>query len=375
MAIRPLELDDVEQVASLYEHVARSGSRKPPPGLADYFVRMFLEPPNADPEIPSLVYEDAHGKVVGFIGSSVRPMMFDGTSIRVGVSGQLVTEPEVRKQAVGAFLMRDYNMLGKQDLTITDTASETVRRIWEGIGGETSQLASMGWVRIFRPLSFVSDYFVYRDRARALASGARRVFVPVDGLITRMRPASVSRVAAEVRLEPMTPELLAEALSSLGDNIRLRPDYDDDFAGWLLGEVAAVRTRGELVARIVRRDGVVCGSYAYYAPRRGIAQVLHIAGRERDLGDVLDVLFQDAWERGASGVQGRVEAQLRHPLSERRSLFHASGYLALIHARDPEILHAIQAGNSLMTRLDGEWWMGHHLEPFTTPVAEQPALR
>src|SRR5262245_50015844 len=133
--------------------------------------------------------------------------------------------------------MREYNMLGKQDLTITDTASETVRRLWEGIGGETSQLASMGWVRIFRPLSFVSDYFLYRDPAWPLPCRARHVFVPVDGLITRMRPASVARVAAEVRLEPMTAELLAEAHSSLGDNIRLRPDYDDDFAGWLLGEV------------------------------------------------------------------------------------------------------------------------------------------
>ena len=33
-SIRPRERDDLEQVAALYEHVARSGSRTPPSGLA-----------------------------------------------------------------------------------------------------------------------------------------------------------------------------------------------------------------------------------------------------------------------------------------------------------------------------------------------------
>ena len=151
-AIRPLERADLPQVVSLYEHVARSGSRTPPPGLAAYFERTFLDHPWADAEIPSLVYVDGD-KILGFLGSSVRRLELDGRPVRMGISGQLVTEPEVRKRAAGAFLMREY-MSGAQDLTITDTASDMVRRIWEGVGGETSQLACIGWVRIFRPAQF-----------------------------------------------------------------------------------------------------------------------------------------------------------------------------------------------------------------------------
>ena len=52
------------------------------------------------------------------------------------------------------------------------------------------------------------------------------------------------------------------------------------------------------------------------------------------------------------------------PLAQRRALFHQSGFLVLIHAQDREISHAIQAGHALLTRLEGEFWMGHHLEPF-----------
>ena len=50
-------------------------------------------------------------------------------------------------------------------------------------------------------------------------------------------------------------------------------------------------------------------------------------------------------------------------------MLHRAGYLALIHARDPEVLHAVQAGRALLTRLEGEWWMGHHLEPFSRRAA------
>jgi hypothetical protein len=58
-----------------------------------------------------------------------------------------------------------------------------------------------------------------------------------------------------------------------------------------------------------------------------------------------------------------VEAPLLEPLSHRRAVLHPSGYLALVHARDPDLLYAVQSGRALLTRLEGEWWMGHHLLP------------
>ena len=127
-AIRPLERDDVPQVASLYELVARSASREAHLGLAPHLERAFLDHPEADPEIPSLVYVDKTGRIAGFLGSSVRRLELDGRLIRLGVSGQLVTEPEIRAHAAGAFLIREY-IAGPQELSITDTASPAVRKI------------------------------------------------------------------------------------------------------------------------------------------------------------------------------------------------------------------------------------------------------
>jgi hypothetical protein len=360
-AIRPLERADLPQVVSLYEHVARSGSRTAPSGLADYFERTFLDHPWADPELPSLVYADGE-RILGFLGSSVRRLELEGRPLRMGISGQLITEPEVRKRAAGAFLMREY-MSGAQDLTITDTASEVVRRIWEGVGGETSQLACVGWVRVFRPAQFAAAY-----RARQTVEPSRRARIshaldtvssPLAGRALRPSPP------VGVEAEELTAARLVEHLGEVARNVRLRPAYDEQFAEWLLREVAAVRSRGILVKRLVRTsDGRVRGWYVYYRVPGGISQVLQVAADERDAGEVLDHLLRDAYDGRSAALQGRLESHIREPLSQRRALFHQSGYLALIHARDRELLHAIQGGQALLTRLEGEWWMGHHLEPF-----------
>jgi hypothetical protein len=144
---------------------------------------------------------------------------------------------------------------------------------------------------------------------------------------------------------------------------RLRPAYDEEYLEWLLPQVAGVKARGELRVRLVSANGTVRGWYVYYLQRGGISQVLQIAAEERAVGDVVDDLLRDAHAAGAAGVQGRVEPHLREALGQRRSLFHPSGYLSLVHARDPEVLHAVHSGGALLTRLDGEWWMGHHLLP------------
>jgi hypothetical protein len=361
--IRPLTRDDIPQITSLYEHVARSGSRTPPSELAGYFADTFLDHPWADPEIPSLVYQEEDGTIAGFLGSSVRRLLFDGKPVRACVSGQLVTEPRIRSQAAGVFLTRTC-MAGPQDLTLTDGASPTVEQMWDRLGGEAFQIACVGWLRVFRPWHFTVD-LVARRRNRERASAGRPFWSLLDSMTTRLPGAPLRPPRSESTGEPLTPGAVMKHLPQVSESFRVRPDYDDDFLEWLFGEMAAVTRRGTLVSRLVRdRNRRVQGWYVYYLRRGGIGDVLQIVGGGRDVDDVVDNLFQDAWANGAAGLQGRVEAHLRVPLSRRRCAFYGSGSLALIHSREPELLHAIQSGRALLTRMEGEWWMGHHLQPF-----------
>ena len=104
---------------------------------------------------------------------------------------------------------------------------------------------------------------------------------------------------------------------------------------------------------------------AYLQPR-GLSQVMQIAARDRDVAAVLDHLLHDAQSAGVAALTGQLEPSLFEALSQRsrRCFLHLSANF-LLHARNPAVINPILLGQAMITRMDGERWMGHHLEPFT----------
>jgi GNAT superfamily N-acetyltransferase len=358
--IRPCERDDLPGVAALYEYVVRSGRRVAPPRLAEYFERTFFDCPWADSEIPSLVYEE-DGKVRGFLGSHVRRLRLDGRPIRVACGGQLVVDPEARNKAIGAFLFRTH-LSGPQDATIADGANERVRRMWEILGGEAFHLKSMTWTRVLRPVRFGGDYALERLKRQALAPLLRPWWKAMDaafGLVARRFRPATPQVSAEL----LTPQTLLEHWPLVTQSLRCHPDYDDTFLGWLFHELGEVKSRGIPVRSLVRDTrGQVIGWYVYYL-QRGTSEVMQVAAKRGAAADVLDHLLHHAYVNGSAAVRGRVEPQLLGPLSNRRCMFSWDGS-ALMQSKVPALLGVLLSGQCLLGRLDGDWWMGHHTEPF-----------
>ena len=357
-AIRPLARGDLEQVADLYARIARPRDAAPPRLLADHFADTLLDQPWADPEIPSLVY-DEDGQIRGFIGSHVRRFELDGRTLRLAYGGQLVTDPGVRRAAVGLFLLRAF-LAGPQDGALTDTAGEATRQMWTRLGGWPAQLESLSWFRLFRPVSFLADYSLTDRRLRQTPPLTQRVAAIVDRPLGA--PLKPRGDAGALQAEPLVPETLIEGVAHLAP--RLAPDYDPAFLRWLLPSVASIGARGTLIAVGLRERATLAGWYLYFLRPGGISDVLQVAGVEGRVGHVLDHLFADACGRGAAMLRGRIESRLLEPLASRRCIFRYNGG-ALVHAREAEVAAAIADPTSLVTRLDGEWWMGHHLESFT----------
>jgi hypothetical protein len=355
--IRPLERADLPEVTALYELVARSGRSTPPPGLAPFFERVLLDQPWADPEIPSLVHLDDTGAIVAFQGSSVRRARFDGRPIKIACAGQFVAHPAARRRAVGALLLRTY-LGGAQALTITDTAgSARMREIWRLCGGEMLPAACIDWFRFLRPLASAEWYLRARRNAWRQRRGGRLLEV-LDAAATRTIGFMSPPPAPDSTAQPLTAAGLVEHLPVVCGRVRLHLDYDERFVAWLLKELAEVSGLGTPVAHLVREQGGrVLGWYVYYSPPNGVCQVLQVAAAGQDVGRVLDHLLHDAWTRGAIAISGRIEPQLMEPLAQRRFVMRWAGGAALVHSRDAQILYAITSGRSLLTRLDGEWWI------------------
>jgi hypothetical protein len=307
------------------------------------------------------VYESQDGEIVGFLGSYARRMRLDGCALRLACSGQLVAAPEARHKGVGALLMRRY-LAGPQDITITDGATDYIRQIWTGLGGRTETTASIGWVKFLRP-SKVGTYLTGRRGSRWLTRSLGLVGPGVDAAVRRI----ADRVPGFLPVEPTTtteelgPGDLVEQVRSAARHLRLRPDYDAAYVEWLFTELSAVTVRGTPVRHLVRDSrGRVLGWYVYYLKPGSIAQVMQVAAPGRDVAAVLGHLFWHADKSGAAAVTGRLEAHTISELQRNRCLLKRSEW-SLVHSKDQSVLALLGTPDTLLTRLDGEWWMGHHL--------------
>ena len=359
--IRPLEREDIPAVARLYQVVMRGGSDEPPAFLEPFFERTLLDQPWADSTIPSLVYVE-ESEIVGFIGSNVRRMRFDGRPITMACSAHQIAHPRVRKQAAGALLMRKY-MSGPQDLTITDGATEPVRRMWEGLGGRTAHTCCFSYAHVFRPWRLVLGRMAERFGVNRVEPAVAPLAAGLDRATAAVWPG-LRRAAPATDVEPLTPQLLLELLPAIDKTVRLRVDYDLSYLGWLFQELdreqptlwqRGVR-RGKLWAEAVHRDGRPVGWYVCQLRAGLLCRVLQIAATSAETDFVLRQLLHRASARGATGVYGRVEPRLVGPLSVGRSFLRFSEGRMLVSARDPELANAVIRGDALLTRLDGEWW-------------------
>jgi hypothetical protein len=358
-AIRPLQRDDLPAVAQLYERVMRSGSRSPPPELVRYFERTLLDHPWYDADSPSLVYTERGGHLVGFLGTHVRRLRFNGRPVKMVCSGQLVADPDARAPGVGALLLRKC-LAGPQELTITDGATDTVRELWERLGGRTLPAASTAWTRPLRPWGLGAELLARRTRSDRLRRGARALAPALDAITVRLA-GSLAPTPPDTTAEALTPSSMAELLAALDAEVALRPDYDEDFLSWLFEELRAVPQRGAPVGHLVRYpDGRPAGWYVAFVRPGGISEALQLAGGPESLRAVLDQLVWEAARTGSTAVRGRVEPRLLPLLRDGRSFLRRSEW-ALVHAHDPALLSAVAFGQALLTRLEGEWWMGHHL--------------
>jgi hypothetical protein len=354
-AVREFRREDLQRVADLWVKVFLRREGPASRALRDYFQEIFLEGPRADPDLVSLVYEDARWGIVGFLGVIPRRMRLHGRSIRVAVATQLMTAHDVTY--AGARLMRRL-FAGNQDLTLSDGANEHSEKLWRAAGGEVALLHCLEWTRVLRPASFLFSRL--QRHLVALARPAQPLCLALDAAINWSRLGHYWLPAAAGTLldEEPTDDVLFQCVLSYHTGNALQPEYDSVSFGRLLKSAGEKAYHGTLRKGIVRSalDGTAAGWFLYYVRPGGIAQVLQFGGAAKSIEKVLNHLFHDAWRQGAMAISGRLDSRFAKELARCRCRLGLPGYAVLIHSRNPEILAAIHRGDAVLTRLDGEWW-------------------
>lgn len=351
--LRAFRRDDIPDVVALRQQVFRFSERRSAGVLGAYFERIFFHHPWPDEELPSWVHEDASGRVTGFLGVMPRRMLWRGQAIRTAVATQLMVEPQSRG-LVGRWLVRAF-LAGPQDCSLSDTANDAARRIWESLGAGTSMIHSLVWLRPLRPCRDLTSRLAHGLAARGALYAARPLVAAGDAFAARRAGGAARKPAGTI--QPLTPALMLAHLDVLGGRA-LRPAYEAGALDWLLEQAAEKRQFGTLERALVRDpSGEVAGWFLYFLNPGGASQVVQLAARPAAQALVLQHLFHHAWSRGAVTVAGRLEPALVPDLATLGCGFRRDGPWVLIHSRRPELMPAVERGDAFLSRLEGEWWL------------------
>lgn len=363
--IRPFVRDDIEQVAGLHQRVFGNGNnpahRSLTPELqqsyAEYFERIFFRNPWLDEALPSFVHEEADGKITGFLGVLPRRMSLNGESISVALSSQFIVDPNSRASGAGVRLMKIF-LAGPQELSLTDEANNTSRRLWEGLGGSTALLYSIHWTRLLRPSRFFISRFSEHGLLSLLASASKPLSNLADTVLARRMPHRFRQTMPDVSADEMDADTLLFCLSEFSNTRSLWPEYDDRSLKWLLEVIARNKSRGDLRKLVIRNSKrEIIGWYLYYLNPGGASNVVQLVAKKSSINEVLDHLFYDAWSQGSVAVSGRLEPQFMQAFSDKHCLFNCGAPWMLIHSPNPDVLRAFHYGDTLLSGLEGEMCM------------------
>lgn len=372
MNIRPFLPEDAPAVASLWQYWFRGKTRTPDPGLTELVQRLYVEQPGVDQDVTPLVAHDEDGRMLGFLGATVAPVVVDGRPGKLAGLFPPLVDPDLAPTTVASFLLRKF-LAGSQDLTMSDGGHPKFERIWETLGGMIAPIQSLRWVKLFRPAQVAQEALSGRSWVKGLRPLISPFAVGSDWLARRAVPGRLTAKGSALQAETLSPESLTEANRSLHAKARLRVDYQAESLRWQFEEMARIREQGDLQTVLLRdQKDSLAGWYVYHLNPGGTSRVYMLSGSDRHLDGVIDHLFHHADQRGAAALMGRLEPRLRRPMTDRGTLIHGGGSLQMIHAKDPTLMQDAVLGRLAFSRLEGENWYWWSIISAHVPRVDQP---
>ena len=352
--IRECEPDDLPLVASLFQRILRHGEKCNVPRLASYLNELFFEHPWSDPDLASLVSTTSNGTVNGFIGVLPVRMAYHDVPVRAALASSLMVEKSGNDDLIGVRLLRRF-LGGPQDLSVTDTANQLSRRLWECLGGSLSTQYSMEWFRILRPaegaLALALEHW-------PMAAPLHVVTRMIDSLwsISKRRPFSIEAHDPSIRHVSLDIGEAIELIPSFAADYELRPSWRSDELLWFLQHAQRKERHGLLIARrVIARNGTTLGCYLYYGRPGKVALVLQILSRRHYADMVFKALLSDAYGLGCTVVRGQSQPEMLAALLQNRCIFRR-GPAVMAQSRNAELSSSIRTGSAWITGLAGESW-------------------
>src|SRR3989442_3339052 len=219
--VRTCVESDVPRIAELYRRVWTSAADRPLAYSEAYFAEMLFRNACHDDDLPSLVYEDDGGEVVGCLGVMPRRMSIRGRPVRMAISHNFMVAPGSRSSLAGVQLMRAF-FAGAQDLSIAES-NDTSRRVWEGLGGSTAPIYEMVWTRPLRPGRYLASFIGHHRRGHREPFWLRPVTGIMDAVAEGISANPFRPPAPAAPRRALTASSFVRVFADLADGRARRP--------------------------------------------------------------------------------------------------------------------------------------------------------
>ncbi len=353
---RPVVESDLPGLSALYVRVYGIPPGESEATAAAYLKRLLFAQPWRDPELPSLMYEDADGRPAGLLGVVPRPMSFRGRPIRVAVCHHFMVAPETRGTLASVALTKTL-LAGPQDLTVADACAPW-RHLWEHIGGATSLVHSLTWTRVVRPSRFAVEFLHRRGLPSACASALRPLSHLTDRVTSRVVPMFAAPAPSRLVGAAVDVDGLLSAMHQLCVG-SLQPVWNRHTLQWALDQLRAKVHRGTLFAvGLTAADGASAGCYLYYLKPGGVSQLAYLSAPPEHAAQALAHVVRHAWEHGTGAIAGQFDRAMSGSLATTPAVLAQPDDLwRLVHSGRDDLLNAVHSGEAPLSRFESEWWL------------------
>jgi hypothetical protein len=356
--VRPLEARDLEPLADLFMQRFRKARRnaRSRAEIAAYMKSLYLDYPTREEPPGSLVWVDPQGAIGAFVGGIRAGFTFQGSPLKVCVSGTLMASEAPGHSLAAVHLLRESRKLD-YDLIVTDSANRASLAMCQAMNYQVVSPDSLEWAIVFEPAAVALHKLRQRFRAPWLAAlkpaakavdlGARAVLQAAVGASKR----------CEWRDDAVDAETFVEAAPRFLETFQLRPDFSREEFLWLIAMARQRRSAGQLNLRVVYDpSGAPAAAYASFGGKGDVARVFHAAAAPHAWGKLFDKMRETARDAGAIGIHGTLRAPMMAHAYSVKGVFFYYAHGTMVYSNRPDIRRAIEGDQAFLGGFAGDRW-------------------
>ncbi|MEX0721117.1 MAG: hypothetical protein WD059_10645 [Balneolaceae bacterium] len=305
---------------------------------------------NLSDSYQSLVCSSSDGVIHGYLSVQMVEFNFKGSVVTGAILSDFMVNEKARSALVPMRMLQKA-LNGPQDFSFSEDAVQASRLLWCKLGGQIAFPYSTYYTIPLRLLSF-SIQMAGKNLSPRLKKIAGTAAKKADKIMEtfKVSPFYVPP-RKELSVRKLNSQQLHEGLRSIITNHDLFPSVNSASLGSFLNLIRNERQYGkpEGVA-LCDSEGKTIGWFIYYQSDSGRCNVIHaesLPGKEEELYISLKI---NALSKGAVNITGRLSPRQVGSSFSEQTISRPGGKWALVHSKNPEILHTIQTGKAFLTR-------------------------